>query len=154
MTVKEQETKQGANESQQDSGQSEQSSGGGSRAGTALRVGALAAAAGGAALVAGKAMSGRSSGSNGGEGRETARQNGGSGAGGRASFDKVVQAVGQGRWDVLKDIALPFAENGATSAGTYVAKQGPEILTDRLLPKFIDAFNEERGKSSSSSSAE
>ena len=152
MAVEDKQTEQNTKASQQDSKKSGQSSsGGGSRAGAALKVGALAAAAGGAALVAGKAMSGgKSSGGGGGEGRNSARQNGGSGAGGRASLDKVVQAVGQGRWDVLKDVALPFAENGATSAGTYVAKQGPEILTERLLPKFIDAFNEERGKSSSS----
>ena len=146
MAVENKQTEESTKASQQDS---KQSSGGGSRAGAALKVGALAAAAGGAALVAGKAMSGKSSGG-GGEGRNTAGQNGGSGTGGRASLDKVVQAVGQGRWDVLKEIALPFAENGATSAGAYVATQGPEILTERLLPKFIDAFNEERGKSSSS----
>ena len=147
MAVEGKQTEQSTKASQQDS---KQSSGGGSRAGAALKVGALAAAAGGAALVAGKAMSGgKSSGGGGGQGRNTARQNGGSGTGGRASLDKVVQAVGQGRWDVLKEIALPFAENGATSAGAYVATQGPEILTERLLPKFIEAFNEERGKTSS-----
>ena len=42
---------------------------------------------------------------------------------------------------------MPFAENGAKSAGAFVAKEGPEILSESLIPKFIDGFNAERSGS-------
>lgn len=119
---------------------------GSSGAKKALKVGALAAAAGTAAFAASKAMSSR------GEQTEQASSDDGkAGAlGGRVSMDQVVSAIGNARWDVLKDLVLPFAESGAKSAGGFVAKEGPELLSESLIPSFIAGFNEAQGKRSGS----
>ncbi len=117
------------------------------RGGKVLKIGALAATAGGAAYIASRAVGGRSrSGGPSRNGDGGAREDAASGQrpGGRASFDQVVNAVGQAHFDRVLDLVMPFAENGAASAGAYVAKAGPEAVTERLLPRFIEAFNKER----------
>jgi hypothetical protein len=45
-------------------------------------------------------------------------------------------------WDAASDVLLPMADEAAESAGKYVATHGPEILRERLIPKFIEAFND------------
>lgn len=45
-------------------------------------------------------------------------------------------------WDAASDVLLPMADDAAESAGKYVATHGPEILRDRLIPKFIEAFED------------
>jgi hypothetical protein len=45
-------------------------------------------------------------------------------------------------WDAASDVLLPMADDAAESAGKYVATHGPEILRERLIPKFIEAFND------------
>jgi hypothetical protein len=36
---------------------------------------------------------------------------------------------------------LPLAEAGAEEVGRWTAKNAPDLIRDRLLPRFIDAFN-------------
>jgi hypothetical protein len=45
-------------------------------------------------------------------------------------------------WDAASDVLLPLADDAAEAAGKYVATHGPEILRERIIPKFIEAFNE------------
>ena len=111
----------------------------------ALAVGALAAAAGTAAYAASKAMS-----SGGGGGEDGSSENG-AGRAGRVPVDQVVSAIGSARWDVLTDLAMPFAENGARSAGSFVATEAPDIVSENLVPAFIEGFEQARGEKGSSS---
>jgi hypothetical protein len=45
-------------------------------------------------------------------------------------------------WDAASEVLLPMADDAAESAGRYVATHGPEILRERLIPKFIEAFED------------
>jgi hypothetical protein len=118
---------------------------GGSGARKALKIGGLAAAAGTAAFAASKAMSSRGE-----KGDDSGSSNDGAarGRGGRVSAEQLISAIGNARWDVLRDLVVPVAENGARSAGAYVAREGPEFLSESLVPKFIDGFNEAQGQRS------
>jgi hypothetical protein len=118
---------------------------GGSGARKALKIGGLAAAAGTAAFAASKAMSSRGQ-----KGEDSSSSDDGAarGRGGRVSTEQLVSAIGSARWDVLRDLVVPVAENGARSAGAYVAREGPEFLSDSLVPKFIEGFNEAQGSKS------
>ena len=126
---------------QQGNGQS------GSGAMKALKIGALAAAAGTAAYAASKAITPSDSGD------EGESKNGGGGGGSssssRTSMDQIVSAIGSSRWEVLRDLIVPFAENGARSAGAFVATDTPDILSETLVPKFIEGFAEAKGKKTS-----
>jgi hypothetical protein len=118
-------------------GQEQQNGGSGAR--KALKIGGLAAAAGTAAFAASKAMGSRAKKND--DDSESSKDGAARGRGGR-SAEQIVSAIGSARWDVLRDIVVPIAENGARSAGAYVAKEGPEFLSESLVPKFIDGFNE------------
>jgi hypothetical protein len=118
---------------------------GGSGARKALKIGGLAAAAGTAAFAASKAMSSRGEKS---DDSGTSNDGAARGRGGRVSAEQLISAIGSARWDVLRDLVVPVAENGARSAGAYVAREGPEFLSESLVPKFIDGFNEAQGQRS------
>jgi hypothetical protein len=45
-------------------------------------------------------------------------------------------------WSAASGVLLPMADDAAEAAGKYVATHGPEILRDRIVPKFIEAFND------------
>jgi hypothetical protein len=122
-------------EQQEQQGQSESQSGSGAT-GTAVKAAAAAAATGVAALAARKALSGRGS-SNGQSGNGSSPKGEGS----------VLNSVLSGGWEAARDALLPAAEDAAGAAGEYVAQHGPEILRDRIVPRFVDSFNEARGGS-------
>jgi hypothetical protein len=122
---------------------------GSSGAKKALKIGGLAAAAGTAAFAASKAMTSR--GKKGDDAGTGSSEDGGArGRGGRVSAEQLVSAIGNARWDVLRDLVIPVAENGARSAGAFVAKEGPEFLSESLVPKFIEGFNEAHDQRSGS----
>ena len=110
--------------------QESQQGGDGPTKATAVKAAAAAAATSVAALAAKKAMSHR--GSNGG--------NGNSGSGGDAG--SVLSSVLSGGWDAARDALIPAAEDAAGAAGEYLASKGPEIVRDRIVPRFIESFNE------------
>jgi hypothetical protein len=35
-----------------------------------------------------------------------------------------------------------MAEDAAESAGRYLAEHGPDIVRERIVPRFIEAFND------------
>jgi hypothetical protein len=124
------------NQEQQNPEAEGQSSGSGGT-GTAVKAAAAAAATGVAALAAKKAFSGRSS------------SNGHSGNGGspQGKGDGVLSSVLSGGWEAARDALLPAAEDAAGAAGEWIAQQGPEVLRERIVPRFVESFNDARGGS-------
>jgi hypothetical protein len=111
--------------------------GGAAVKGTAVKAAAAAAATSVAAVAAKKALSNRGS-SNG------QSKNGGSGSG-LGEAGSVLNSVLASSWDAARDALIPAAEDAAGAAGEYLAKNGPDFVTERIIPRFIDSFNEARG---------
>ena len=120
---------------EQESQQDEQ--GGGVGTGTAVKAAAAAAVTSVAAVAAKKALSHRG-GSNG------QSRNGGSKSG-LGDAGSVLSSVLSSGWDAARDALVPAAEDAAGAAGDYLAKNGPDFVRVRIIPKFIDSFNEARG---------
>ena len=58
--------------------------------------------------------------------------------------DSVLNSMLASGWHAAQDSLLPVAEEAAATAGAYLARRGPEIVRERLLPRFISGF--ERGR--------
>jgi hypothetical protein len=127
-----------AEENEQQESQPEGQAMGGGAAGTAAKAAAAAAATGVAALAAKKALSSRG-GSNG------QASNGGSAADKATEGPSMLNSVLSGSWEAARDALMPAAEDAAGAAGEYVAQNGPDFLRDRIVPRFIESFNEARG---------
>jgi hypothetical protein len=112
---------------------------------TAVRAAAIAAATGATAFAAKKALSGRDQ-SEGGE-RTSQRRSGG-------EDESMVGAMFTSGWHAAKDSLLPFAEDAAGAAGEWVGREGPELLSETLVPRFIRGFEKARRKSGSDSADE
>ena len=127
------------NQEQQEQEQGQDQTGSGSSAGTGTAVKAMAAAAatGAAALAAKKVISGRSSNGQSSNGDSVEKQAEGG--------ESVLSSALAGGWEAARDALLPAAEDAAGAAGEYVAQHGPDILRDRIVPRFVDSFNEARG---------
>jgi hypothetical protein len=104
--------------------------------GTALRTAAAVAAAGAAAVATRKVLSKRS-GSN--KVTETLK----------SGISEPLPAAGamlrsaaEGGWDAARDALLPVAEDAAGAAGKYLAHNAPEVVRERIVPRFISSFNE------------
>jgi hypothetical protein len=106
--------------------------GGGGR-NTALAAAAAAAATGAATFAVRRALS--HDGSNGSRGS-------GKSGGDRSGASSILASAAQSSWDAAADVLIPMAEDAAESAGRYLAEHGPEIVRERIVPKFIEAFNE------------
>jgi len=110
---------------------------GGSGARTAVKAAAAAAVTGAAAMAARKAFTHSSnSGSSNGD-KSPEKSKGGS--------STLLTSIASGGWDAARDAVLPLAEDAAGAAGTWVAKNGPEIVRDKIVPRFITSFNEAKG---------
>ena len=107
---------------------------GGSGARTAVKAAAAAAVTGAAAMAARKALS-SSNGKSGGGGSSPAKGRGSS----------TLTQIASGGWDAARDAVVPLAEDAAGAAGTWLAKNGPEIVRDKIVPRFITSFNEAKG---------
>ena len=137
-------------EQQQQEETGEESTGnGGSNGGnghkTAVRAAAIAAATGATAFAARKAFSGRDQ-SEGEEGSKQGKSSGGD--------DTMVGAMLASGWHAAKDSLLPFAEDAAGAAGEWVAREGPEIISETIVPRFIRGFEKARRASSSDDGGE
>jgi hypothetical protein len=110
---------------------------GGSGARTAVKAAAAAAATGAAALAARKAFTHSSNdGSSNGD-RSPAKGKGGS--------STLLTSIASGGWDAARDAVIPLAEDAAGAAGTWLARNGPEIVRDKIVPRFISSFNDAKG---------
>ena len=106
---------------------------GGSGARTAVKAAAAAAVTGAAAMAARKAFTHSSNGDR----SPTKKDKGGS--------STLLTSIASGGWDAARDAVLPLAEDAAGAAGTWLAKNGPEIVRDKIVPRFITSFNEAKG---------
>jgi len=122
---------------EESSGQEQGAAGGGTS--TAVKAAAAAAATSVAALVAKKAFSSRG-GSNG------HSSNGGSGSS-KGDTGTMLSSALSGGWEAARDALVPAAEDAAGAAGEYLAQNGPDFVRDRIVPRFIESFNEARGES-------
>ncbi|MGN6797818.1 MAG: hypothetical protein ACTHKS_06680 [Gaiellaceae bacterium] len=68
--------------------------------------------------------------------------NGNGAAKAKSAGSGLIASAAATSWDAASDVLLPMADEAAESAGKYVATHGPEILRERLIPKFIEAFED------------
>jgi len=122
---------------QQEQAQQKQKESQGGAGGTAVKAAAAAAATSVAAIAARKALSSRKS-SNGQGGNSSSR----------GDSESVIGSVLSGGWDAARDALIPAAEDAAGAAGEYFARSGPEVLRERIVPRFVDSFNNAREGSS------
>ncbi|HYY03356.1 MAG TPA: hypothetical protein VE736_05665 [Gaiellaceae bacterium] len=107
---------------------------------TAVRAAAIAAASGATALAAKKAFSGRGSRQDEGEGGDKRPA--------RKGDESVLTSMLTSSWESARGSLVPMLEDAATSAGEYVARNAPDVVTEKLVPQFIRGF--ERGRKDSS----
>jgi hypothetical protein len=112
--------------------------GGGAR--TAVKAAAAAAATGAAAMAVRKALSSSNGKSKNGDTRSETRER--SQKGGKST---LLTSVASGGWDAARDAVIPLAEDAAGAAGTWLAQNGPDVVRDKIVPRFISSFNEARG---------
>ena len=142
MAEKKKQDQQEEQQEQEQESTGSESQSGGIATGTAAKAVAAAAATGAAALAARKVMSGR------GEGSSNGSSNGGSPKEKSGEGEpSILNTVLSGGWEAARDALLPAAEDAAGAAGEYVAQHGPDVLRDRIVPRFVDSFNEARGGS-------
>jgi hypothetical protein len=105
----------------------------------ALATVAVAAAAGAGVYALRKALA------SGGSSNALARRNGDGddegdedGNGGGGSRSALLDTV----WDSASDAMVPVAEQAADAAGKWLAENSPDIIRERIIPRFIESFNE------------
>ena len=106
---------------------------------TVVRAAALAAASGATALAAKRALSSHDSSSESGDEEKRSRQGGDDGS--------MVSSMASSAWSSARDSLVPMLEDAAGQAGEYLAKNGPDILRENIVPRFIRGF-ERAAKSS------
>ncbi|MFL5959761.1 MAG: hypothetical protein ACJ75G_05785 [Gaiellaceae bacterium] len=103
----------------------------------ALATAAVAAAAGVAAYGLRKALA--SSGGGGGalslrgDGEDDEREDRGRSRGG---------SLLETAWDSASDTLLPLVEDAADAAGKWVAENSPDVIRERIVPRFIESFTD------------
>ncbi len=123
-----------ADENQQE--QQEEQGGGGTS--TAMKAAAAVAATSVAAFGAKKALSHR-----GGDNGQSS--NGSSGSSRKGDMGEMFNSVVSGGWEAARDALVPAAEDAAGAAGEWLAENAPEVVRERIVPRFIDSFNEKSG---------
>jgi hypothetical protein len=111
-----------------------QRSNGGARK-TVARAAPFAAASIATALAARRAFTDRGSGETTPE-RKTSGSDGGDGT----MFSSVVSSA----WDSARDSLVPMMEDAATHAGEYLARNGPDVVRETIIPRFISGFERAR----------
>ena len=114
--------------------QEERSGEGGGGTSTAVKAAAAAAATSVAAIAAKKALSNRGD-SNGGSGSQ------------HGDMGSMLNSALSGGWDAAKDALIPAAEDAAGAIGEWLAENAPDVVTERIVPRFIESFNEASGGS-------
>jgi hypothetical protein len=120
---------------------------GSSPARTALVAAAAAAATGAAAFAARKALSHDDqddSGDDDDDGGESmvSKLKPSSKSKGKRDTSSVLTSAASSAWDSAQGVILPIAEDAMAAAGKYLAEEAPDIVRERLVPRFIEAFND------------
>jgi hypothetical protein len=45
-------------------------------------------------------------------------------------------------WESASDALVPLAEEAADAAGKWVAQNAPDLVRERIVPRFIESFND------------
>lgn len=119
---------------------------------TALVAAAAAAATGAAAIAARKALShgdeddSRDDDDDGGDESMVSKLRPGKGSRtkskGKGDMSSLLGNVASSAWDSAQGVILPMAEDAMASAGKYLAEEAPDVVRERLVPRFIEAFND------------
>jgi hypothetical protein len=118
----------------------EKTNGGGGGAASAALKAAAAAAATGAATYAVKKVRSHDSGGDSDESNDSNEKRGDTSKSGKSQG--ILASAASTSWEAAADALLPMAEDAAEAAGKYVAEHGPDVLRERIIPKFIEAFND------------
>jgi len=97
---------------------------------TALAAAAAAAATGAATFAVRRALS------HDGSSNPLRSSNGKSGA------SSILHSAASSSWEAAADVLIPMAEDAAGAAGKYLAEHGPDVIKERIVPSFIEAFND------------
>lgn len=109
-------------------------------AGAALKAAGAAAATGAAAYAVQRALSNRSKNGSDDDGDSRREKRGKSGSG----TGSLLASAASGGWDAARDTVMPLAEDAAGAAGKYLAEHAPDFVSEHIVPKFIEGFNEGR----------
>jgi len=108
---------------------------GGNTGNVALKAAAAAAATGAATYAVRRALSHE-------EHSKSGNGSSSNGSGKSSRSSAILASAASTGWDAASDVLIPMAEDAAESAGKFVATHGPEIVRERIVPKFIEAFND------------
>ena len=103
---------------------------------TVVRAAALAAASGATALAAKRVLSQDSSTEDEG-GRRRRDRDPGDGS--------VMSSMVGSAWSSARESLVPMIEDAAGQAGEYLARNGPEVVRENIVPRFIRGFERGRG---------
>jgi hypothetical protein len=70
------------------------------------------------------------------------REHGGESEGKSKGSASILASAAQSGWEAASEALIPMAEDAAEAAGKYLALHGPDIVREKIVPKFIEAFNE------------
>ena len=45
-------------------------------------------------------------------------------------------------WESASDAVVPMAEEAADAAGKWLAENAPDVIRERIIPRFIESFSE------------
>lgn len=110
--------------------------GGGSR-NTAIAAAAAAAAGGAATYAVRRALS-----HDGSQQEKSQERGSGSNGSGRSGASSILASAASSSWEAAADVLIPMAEDAAESAGRYLAQHAPDVVRERIVPRFIEAFND------------
>jgi hypothetical protein len=102
---------------------------------TAIAAAAAAAAGGAATYAVKRALAS--------DGSKSETQNGDKGRSrGSSGASSILSSAAASSWEAAADVLIPMAEDMAESAGRYLAEHGPDVVRERIVPKFIEAFED------------
>jgi hypothetical protein len=101
----------------------------------ALKAATAAAAAGAATLAVKKVMSSRHDNDDADDDDDRPRKSK------RSGSSDLLASAGASAWEAASGALIPLAEEAAEAAGKFLAEKSPEVVRQRIVPRFIEAFN-------------
>jgi hypothetical protein len=54
----------------------------------------------------------------------------------------VLASAASSAWEAASQVIVPLTEEAADAAGRYVAEHAPDVVRERIVPRFIESFND------------
>ena len=61
---------------------------------------------------------------------------------GKRDTSSLISSAASSAWESAQGVILPVAEDAVAAAGKYLAEEAPDVVRERLVPRFIEAFND------------